>query len=62
MKGFSWFIFANHQVEYIVSLGTILYSRMDILWLTNIQQNLQKFLSLENYRVYSKYCNAITTT
>ena len=34
-----WFIFANHQVECIVSLSHCFFLRIKILCLTSLQQN-----------------------
>ena len=41
LKGFLWFIFTDHQVEYIVSLSYCFYSRIKILHSVSLQRNPQ---------------------
>ena len=53
MKGFSPLIFADHRIEYIVSLRQYFFSRMNISWLTNVQQNLRPS-KITTYTVHSK--------
>ena len=50
LKGFLQFIFADHQVEYIVSLTHCFFLRIKILHSANLHKI--KFMSIENYYVY----------
>ena len=56
MKGFSWFIFADHQNEYIVSLRHYTFSRMNSLWL---QQNLQILICPLKITVHTAYFSKV---
>ena len=39
-RTFAAYFFADHQVEYIVSLKYCFFLRMNILWFANVPQNL----------------------
>ena len=56
-QDFHGLFFADHQVEYIVSLSTI-FSRMNIPQLTNVQQNPQNLRpsKITVYTVNYTYC------